>query len=54
MLAILIYSGPRGSYGHYHTKDAVDTLVVFYLVPKLLYLVIVYFNSNLSINNLNF
>jgi len=54
MLVILIYSGFRGSYSYYHTKDAVDTLVVFYLVPKLFYLVTVYFNSNLSINSLNF
>ena len=45
---------PRGRYGHYYIKDAVDTLVVFYLVPRLLYLVAVYFNSNLSIDSLNF
>ena len=54
MLAILMRSVPGGRHGHYHTKDAVDTLVVFYLVPRLLYLVAVYFNSNLSIDGLNF
>ena len=54
MLAILMRSVPGGRYSYYYIKDAVDTLVVFYLVPRLLYLVIVYFNSNLSIDGLNF